>query len=111
MPTHEEIELELLKIYDDYAHLFMLVKIDRLKFCEWLDAFDFNGIRRVRTWMVQKVFNVLLQSNIIWHGHAASSWDTMRKLTPHNVDVLKLRQHEYKIKELWQNRPKPPRRG
>jgi len=107
MATKEELELEMLKIFDDFSHIFDLLKLPRVKYLVWLEGFDtYTELKAAHWHVIHKMLPLLNNTINIWNKHPKVTWISMRLTLPTHDDVVKLRNAEFLIKEQWQNRPK-----
>ena len=110
MPTRDDIQFQMMKIYDDHSRLFKEVKLERIKFLQWVDGFeDFNDLRKAFTYITHKLIPALQAMKTIWSYKSADAWTLMKSQMGTHPDVLTLRKAEFTIKEVWQNRPKARR--
>lgn len=108
--TRDELQLEMLRIYDEHSHLFKEVKIERLKFMQWIESFKVYGdLRKAFTYIKHKMIPKLEDMHRVFVHKPASVWEIMKKIQASHPDIITLRGVEFHVKEAWQNRPRPRR--
>ena len=111
MATKDQMTQEMLQSYDQFSHLFEECKIPRIKFLAWVESFEkFQHLRKAYGYLNLKVVPTIQAMNIIWGYKTKEAWTNLKALMPNMKDVKQLREKEFFVKEVWQNRVKAPRK-
>lgn len=111
LQSKEQRQDEMIQIYSQYENIFKYCKIERIKFLEWVEGFSsaFDMHRAYKFW-IYKVLKELQTINTLWAINTPGQWYRLIELMPRHVDLQKLTDITFTLKELWQNKPKPRRR-
>ena len=111
MASRDIMELEMLKVFDDYEHLFKRLKIDRMDMFRWIFKFETQkDLCKPHRHMMNKILPTLQTANTIWHAHTSDSWQRLIAVNPRDFDVKKLNDSLFLTKQAWFRRPKAQRK-
>ena len=111
MASRDVMELEMLKVFDDYEHLFKRLKIYRMDMLRWIFKFENQkDLCKPHRNMMNKILPTLKTTNTIWHAHTSEAWQSIIAMNPRESDVRKLNDSLFLTKQTWFRRPKAKRR-
>lgn len=109
--TKDEMQLGCCKIYDDYSHLFMQIKIERIHFLEWLESFDkYDDVRKAHTYVISRLLKQLKDCQDTWRFHSPVAWMSLRATVPNITEIKTLDTKLRTFREVWKRKPKAPRK-
>ena len=111
MATKDEMELEILQVFDDNSRAFGEIKVTRLVFTGYLAKFQkYNDLRKVNRFL-QKLIPALLPVRRVLAHFTADAWIMHKQHNKTQKQVMLLRDATKDLKTVWVKRPKPPRKG
>lgn len=111
MATKNEMELEILKVFDDNSKAFGEIGVTRLVFTGYLVRFQkYNDLRKVNRFL-QKLIPPLLAVSRVLLYFTADAWIMHKQHNKGQKQVMLLRDATRDLKTVWVKRPKAPRKG
>lgn len=108
----EDMQLQMVRKFEEYVRGFNEAGIERERFLQWVDRFVLHDdVRKAHRYMMNKILKEAMVVQFAKRHFKNSEWSVLQTISPHQKEVIILRDCVRHFKLIWRNRPKPRRRG
>ncbi len=112
MATKDEMEREILQIFDTFEKSFREIKVNRLAFCKWLNRFQmYNDLRRVNRYMQKLMPPAIAIRSTLRLYKPYSAWASLKLFSRNSTLVRLLADQAKDLRTVWVARPKMRKKG